>query len=402
MKGWIGITLLLSALGIGLLAPTLQASRGTDRYEDQVAVLMYHHLDETAQSSSTVTPQLFRAQLELLKKQQYHFITLDQFINYLNGTASVPGNAALVTFDDGYKSFYTKAYPILRELQVPAVNFVITGNLEHPDQTYIPSLSRDDIRRMLAETPQLVSFGCHTDAMHDKLPNGEAAMVGRAEQNGQPETTDAYKQRVLADTRTCLAKLNELTPKPVTSLAYPFGITDRTATELVAQAGIRYAFTITPDMATRSVDPLRIPRINAGSPNITPEGLVKTILHRILPAPADGPVIVLSEVIRELGGSYVRDGNDLRLALGDERWTARIGSNRVVREGTSGSAGSAGGRAGSTSGSAGGTIELSRPIVLRSGEPVVPWRDLQAIVGPAADAVSPQTGRVTAGSSPHS
>jgi hypothetical protein len=85
----------------------------------------------------------------------------------------------------------------------------------------------------------------------------------------------------------------------------------------------------------------------------------------------------------------------LRLALGDERWTARIGSNRVVREGTSGSAGG-------MSGSAGGTIELSRPIVLRSGEPVVPWRDLQAIVGPAADAVSPQTGRVTAGSSPHS
>lgn len=384
MKGWLGITLLLSALGIGLLAPALQASRSTDRYEDQVAVLMYHHVDETAESSSTVTPQLFRAQLEELKKNRYHFITLDQFIKYMDGSGAVPGNAVLVTFDDGYESFYTKAYPILRELQVPAVNFVITGDLEHPEQTYIPSLSRDDMKRMLAESPQLVSFGCHTDAMHDKLPSGDAALVGRTVQDGRQETTDAYKQRVLADTKKCLAKLNELTPAPVTSMAYPFGITDRTATELVAQAGIRYAFTITPDMATRSADPLRIPRINAGSPNITPDGLLKTILHRIVPISEDNPVIVLSDAFKGLGGSYERDGSELRLAYGGESWTARIGSNRVVRV------------------NAAGTIELSRPIVLRSGEPVLAWRDLQAIVGPGAAAYSPKTRQVTAGASSHS
>lgn len=282
MKGWFGITLLLTALGIGLLAPMLQASRSTDYYKGQVAVLMYHHVDETAESSSTVTPRLFRAQLELLKQRKYHFITMDEFLKFMDGTADVPGNAVLVTFDDGYESFYTKAYPILRELQVPAVNFVITGDLEHPKETYIPSMSREEIRSMLSESPQLVSFGCHTNAMHDKLPSGEAALIGRATQNGQKETTEAYKERVLSDTKTCLAKLSELTAKPVNTMAYPFGITNPAATALVAQAGVRYAFTITPDMATRKADLLRIPRINAGSPNITPEGLYKTILHRIV------------------------------------------------------------------------------------------------------------------------
>ncbi len=40
--------------------------------------------------------------------------------------ATVPSNAVLVTFDDGYQSFYTAAYPILKSLRIPAVNFVIT------------------------------------------------------------------------------------------------------------------------------------------------------------------------------------------------------------------------------------------------------------------------------------
>ncbi|WP_052487314.1 polysaccharide deacetylase family protein [Gordoniibacillus kamchatkensis] len=295
MKPWIGVTLLLAALGLGAMAPALRAADGKPLYTDQVAVLMYHHLDETAQSSSTIKPELFRAQLELLKSKQIHFITLDQFKKFLDGTGKVPDNAALVTFDDGYESFYTKAYPILRQLEVPAVNFVITGDLEHPKETYIPSLSREQIRAMLSESPNLIAIGCHTDAMHGKLPSGDAIMVGREEQGGVKESDEAYRQRVLADTSTCLGKLNELSPATVDTMAYPYGITTPAASRLVGQAGVRYAFTITPSMATQGTDLLQIPRINGGSPNVTPDGLYKTILHRIVRVNEDRPKIVLSE-----------------------------------------------------------------------------------------------------------
>ncbi|MFC0214127.1 polysaccharide deacetylase family protein [Paenibacillus chartarius] len=286
MKPWIGLSLLLAALGIGLIGPALQASRSDVMYRDQVAVLMYHHVDETAESSSTITPQLFRSQLETLKRLNYHFITLEQFSAFMDGSGEVPPNAALVTFDDGYESFYTKAYPILRELRVPAVNYIITGTLEHPKETYIPSLSRDELRAMRKESPELVSFGCHTDSMHGKLDNGDAIMTGRITRgDGSPETEDTYRERVLLDTKQCLQKLGELEAGGSDTLAYPFGITNRQASAIVGDAGVRYAFTITPEMAVPGVDPLRIPRINAGSPNISPEGLHKTITRRIVRVP---------------------------------------------------------------------------------------------------------------------
>jgi peptidoglycan/xylan/chitin deacetylase (PgdA/CDA1 family) len=377
MKAWIGVTLLLAALVVGLLAPALHAAGGSGLYSGQVAVLMYHHLDETAESSSTIKPELFRAQLQYLKSKHYHFITMNEFKAFLNGTGSVPSNAALVTFDDGYESFYKEAYPILRELGIPAHNFVITGDLEHPQETYIPSLSRDEIRTMLRESPGLISIGCHTDAMHGKLPSGEAIMTGREQKGGVTETDEAYRQRILNDTKTCLAKLNELSPTPVDTMAYPFGITTDAATRLVGEAGVRYAFTITPEMTVRGVDPLRIPRINAGSPNITPEGLHKTILHRIVRVEKEGPTIALQDAVDSLGGSFAQNGSELRFAWNGAQWTAQVGSNRVVREGTA------------------GPIRLDRPIVRQAGRAVVSWNDLQQIFGPDI-AYSPQTGKVTA------
>ena len=42
----------------------------------------------------------------------------------------IPRNAFVLTFDDGYECVYTNAWPILKELQIPATIFVITGLLD--------------------------------------------------------------------------------------------------------------------------------------------------------------------------------------------------------------------------------------------------------------------------------
>jgi peptidoglycan/xylan/chitin deacetylase (PgdA/CDA1 family) len=361
MARWIGGTLILCLIGIGLLAPSLQASHGSEWYKDQVAVLMYHHVDDAAQSSSTVTTKLFRDQLEYLKAKNYHFISLDEFKQFLAG-ASVPDNAVLVTFDDGYESFYTKAYPILKSMLIPAVNFVITGDLEHPEQTYIPSMSRSQITDMIRHS-NFIAVGCHTDGMHNKLPSGEAPLVGRVSENGKTETEEEYKQRVLNDTRTCISKLNQLSPEPVDSFAYPFGITNRTAADLISQAGIRYAFTITPEMATRDADPLQIPRINAGSPNITPEALHRTILRRIVAVSEPDKQADLQTALEQIGGKFTRQGSELTLAYQGKQWTAKIGGKQVE--------------------SAGGTIQLAKPIILKRGRPIIDLDDLQKVLGTA-------------------
>ena len=89
--------------------------------------------------------------------------------------ATVPSNAVLVTFDDGYQSFYTAAYPVLKSLRIPAVNFVITNDLTNPLGSYIPSMSKEQISEMTHAT-NFIDIGCHTNNLHHKLPSGEAAL----------------------------------------------------------------------------------------------------------------------------------------------------------------------------------------------------------------------------------
>jgi poly-beta-1,6-N-acetyl-D-glucosamine N-deacetylase len=268
-------------IAVSAALPGSKSNGSAILYRDQVAVLMYHHLHRTDTSSSTITPDLFKQQLEFLKKQGYTFISLSDFKHYLDG-ASVPDNAVLVTFDDGYESLYKEAYPILKELQVPAVSFLITETLNDPKGQGIPFISKEEIAAMTADS-NLVSFGCHTNNLHDKLPSGEGELVGRAvSKDGTQETDAQYQQRIGNDIATCIDKSANASQKPVDFFAYPFGIYSNKSSEILYDKGIRYAFTIVGDMATRQSDRLHLPRINAGSPEITPQYLNATIKEKIV------------------------------------------------------------------------------------------------------------------------
>lgn len=365
----IAISILVSLIGLTLLLTPLQAKRSGDiYYQDQVAVLMYHHVHEKDTSSSTITSSLFQNQLQSLLSKGYHFISLEEFKQYMEG-ATVPSNAVLVTFDDGYQSFYTAAYPILKSLRIPAVNFVITNDLTNPLGSYIPSMSKEQISEMTHAT-NFIDIGCHTNNLHHKLPSNDAALVGRLD----TESDDAYKQRIYKDTQACIGKLAGLTDAPLDTLAYPFGITSPAATEQVAKAGIRYAFTISPEIATRSADRLLIPRINAGSPGITPELLDRQIQRRVLAQPGSAPLRVdAAAAAAQLGGSADVEGGALRLRLGQEAFTLQVNAKTATR------------------GNA--RVTLRQPVLREHGLVTIALDDLGALIGQPL-VYTPATGKV--------
>src|SRR5689334_797698 len=104
-----------------------------NHYKNKVLVLMYHHLDETEKGGAIISPAAFEAQIQMMLANDYHFISMDEFIQFKRKQRSIPDNAVLMTFDDGYESFYTKAYPILRAYDIPATKFVIGYNIDHPE-----------------------------------------------------------------------------------------------------------------------------------------------------------------------------------------------------------------------------------------------------------------------------
>lgn len=351
---------LLCFMAMTVAVSSLSAFKPKELYRDQVAVLMYHHVHDQDRSSGTITTKLFREQLTYLRSKGYHFITLNQFKDFMAGSP-VPGNAVLVTFDDGYESFYLNAYPILTELNIPAVNFLITGTLDDPKSGNVPFMNRTQASAMYKDRGQ-IDLECHTDALHDKA-DGKALLAHRLVKDGKEESEEEYRKRIVGDTRLCLKRVGEVFPGNGDSLAYPFGIYNEDAAEAVQEGGIRYAFTILPKMATRDSDPMRIPRINAGSPYIRPEALHNMIMRRVSAVKHPHDTVPLRETIEQIGGELHKDKDDGGLYIRYNGAGYRISEDQSY-----------------VTDAAGKEIRLKKPIRIIGSRSYIGLNDLQTIL----------------------
>lgn len=96
-----------------------------------LTVLTYHHIEQP-DASYPFDPDVADATTELFDQQMawvaanFAVVRLRDLAAAARGQAPLPNNAALITFDDAYKSCVTRALPILRRHQLPATFFVPT------------------------------------------------------------------------------------------------------------------------------------------------------------------------------------------------------------------------------------------------------------------------------------
>ena len=100
----------------------------------QVPILMYHHISNTPaqntlQAELTVTPTMFKRQLDYLQQQDYHTITYNQLFDALYFGAPLPPRPIILTFDDGYADVYQFALSLLQQRHFMATFFIITGKV---------------------------------------------------------------------------------------------------------------------------------------------------------------------------------------------------------------------------------------------------------------------------------
>ena len=86
--------------------------------------LMYHRFDENKYPSTNIKMEIFKKQIDIIKKNNQKFINLDEF----NKKYENPKNKKkiLITIDDAFYSFYDKAWPYLKENKIPFILFVST------------------------------------------------------------------------------------------------------------------------------------------------------------------------------------------------------------------------------------------------------------------------------------
>jgi peptidoglycan/xylan/chitin deacetylase (PgdA/CDA1 family) len=119
-------------------AGLLSAVRGVRRLaRAEVRVLAYHRvldIDNRARfdfdpALVSATPERFREQMQYIR-DRYRPVSSTELIAAVDQGRALPPDAIVVTFDDGYDDNYRIAFPILRELGVPATFFVSTGHID--------------------------------------------------------------------------------------------------------------------------------------------------------------------------------------------------------------------------------------------------------------------------------
>lgn len=202
-----------------------------------IMVLMYHRINDALKPDDLViSTKTFRQQMEYLYKNKYKVIGLQEMLRYLSGspkspkTPESPEKTVVITFDDGYRDNYLNAYPVLEELNFPAVIFLIAGmigtNQKRPRYQHLP----DPDMLLWSEAQEMahhgIEFGAHT-FNHPRLSKIDLAQAKK-------EIEESYR------------KVNHLMKGGVRSFCYPYGNYNAAVKKLVQDAGFDCAFTVKP------------------------------------------------------------------------------------------------------------------------------------------------------------
>ena len=90
-----------------------------------IAIIMYHHIGNKKDSYllNRINTTVFERQMKYIQNT-YNIISFKELINAFVEKISLPRNAAIITFDDGYKNNYSEAFPILKKYNIPATIFL--------------------------------------------------------------------------------------------------------------------------------------------------------------------------------------------------------------------------------------------------------------------------------------
>ena len=97
----------------------------------QVVIFGYHRFEKTVRRPDTeMTPEMFESQMKELKDKNIPVIGMQDFLAWKRGEKTIPPKAAIITFDDGWKSQYEVGWPILKKYGYPLTLFIYTEGVK--------------------------------------------------------------------------------------------------------------------------------------------------------------------------------------------------------------------------------------------------------------------------------
>lgn len=182
--------------------------------ESGVPVLMYHSISSKYDSSICVSEKQFRAQMEWLRDNGYHAVSIDEFYEALAENGALPEKPVLITFDDGFKDNYKAAWPILKEYSFTGTFFVVTGKID----SY--NLDWDELKQLIEDGN---SIGSHS------VTHRDLSCLSAAQQEKELRESKRTLEEGLGTT--------------IKAFCFPFGKYNKTTLSLLPELGYSLSFT---------------------------------------------------------------------------------------------------------------------------------------------------------------
>ena len=297
-----------SAASKGQTVGVTPAPRTTKPVVDQTAqtiIFCYHRLvDKVRYPGTEITTPAFEAQMKALKDRGITVIGLQDYLAWRRGEKSIPPRCAVITFDDGWKSQYEVAWPILKKYGYPLTLFIYTegvrGNLLGGGE----AITWEQLADMRDNG---VDIEAHS-ATHQDLREGHVIMVPEpgGKRTKKKLTGAEYEQWLQNEVVGCKQLLEQKLAIKTNCFAVPFGNYNQHVKDIARNAGYEAMFTVygQPLTFNSPLDALGRYAIEANKPKVF-EDAIKMIATSaggataaavvgpadVAPQPADGDTV---------------------------------------------------------------------------------------------------------------
>ncbi|RMX08923.1 poly-beta-1,6-N-acetyl-D-glucosamine N-deacetylase PgaB [Corticibacter populi] len=239
-------------------------------------VLAYHDVDddEADQRYLAVTTRKLVGEFAWLRENGYQPVSVQQILDAHAGRSPLPEKAVLLSFDDGFSSFYTRVFPLLRAYQWPALWAPVGSWLDAlPDQPIdfgglVTPRERFATWEQVREVHRsgLVEIGAHTQNLHFghiANPQGNtqpaAASLFYDQQDGRYESHAQFEARISQDVQAITGRIARHTGQPPRAWVWPYGAMHGRSWQIARQHGYQLSFSLEPGLAN-AADLDNIPR----------------------------------------------------------------------------------------------------------------------------------------------
>lgn len=214
--------------------------------ENKIAlpVIMYHNITKKQNHADQYCVSLsqFEKDLKYIKEQGYSCITAAELYDYVYNGKELPKKPFMITFDDGYESFYKYAYPLLKKYNMKAIVSIVGSLTELFSNTEDHNLDYSHLNweqvNELSKT-DFVEIQNHTYNLHEITPERKGAGIAKG------ESFENFKKVFKKDVSELNRLILNYTGKKALMFTYPYGNIAEGSIEIIKELGFIGAFTCT-------------------------------------------------------------------------------------------------------------------------------------------------------------